>query len=287
MIKELQAFGEQLVCSQDLDPVYSCLKGANLDEPQLCRWLTAYLMFYHVGSASYLSDAPSELFWDNCAMAAANIKSAPPGGGWPRSTERRHFRGAKASNAVERMRVLYPAPESAWRSLKSFNNEIDVINYIKVTWPMHGPWAGFKAADISERVAGYPIRFSRNTGMMYESPHESLINISYAVKGRISDIYVLLLQWVAGYAAPPGLDRACGPQELETILCKWGSMQSGHYYPGKDIAEVREALGIWTPYSKTAARLLAAAPPLLVAAPALLPREAAQTIDHKSANQLD
>jgi hypothetical protein len=102
---------------------------------------------------------------------------------------------------------------------------------------------------------------------MYEEPRKALSLLAYgeAMGGtllhsdRTTDWwYRSLLTYYSTKPAPPTGDRMCGPQEVETVLCKWESMMGGHYHIGKDIHEQREALHGW---GETADRLLAAYPP--------------------------
>lgn len=256
---DIKTFGSWLIETRDLDPVYVALYGAKLDEPQLCRWLLAYMFFYSVGAASWLSEHEGPKFWHYCLVAARNEQPSPLGGRWPRSAERRHFRGQKCVDAVTSMsRRVNGLPEGHIRELKVFTNEQGVIDRLHRFWPMFGPWAGFKLADLLERCAGYKIQFSPNIGLMYKEPAAALDIL--AVEDPTRDAkghYAALLDWVATYKAPPGEDRPCGPAELETVLCKFKSMRGGHYFCGKDIVEVRHALKGW---GETAERLLQATP---------------------------
>lgn len=262
-MEDIRAFGLRLIETEDLDPVYSAVYRAQLREPQLCRWLSAYLMFYHVGVASYLSEREGSDFWDACAVAAVNEVPAPIGGRWPRSSERRHFRGVNCVNAVHKMRERSPQPEELWRGLQGLARETQVIAHVKARWPMHGDWAGFKVADLAERVSRYPIKFDRNLGLLYESPRKAIDVLVAATGVTAEQVYGQLMGWVDQYAAPPTFDRPCGPQELETILCKWGSKQGGHYHVGKDNHEVRKALRSWAQVSPTAGYMLRVAPALV------------------------
>jgi hypothetical protein len=255
-VLSVREFGTQLIRTRDLDPVYVALCGAALPEPQLCRWLSAYWMFYHVGAASWLSEHEGPAFWAECTRAAANVEPSPAGGRWPRSAERRHFRGDKCVRAVAEMAGRYPAPEAAVRSLSHSRTEREVMAAVG-WWPLHGPWIGFKAADMLERCAHQQVAFDRDIGLLYKEPRaglEVLAGHDYAAQ---VDCNRLLLSWVAAFPAPPAGDRRCGPQELETVLCKWKSYLGGHYYVGKDTHEVRHALVGW---GETAARLLCSAP---------------------------
>jgi len=134
-------------------------------------------------------------------------------------------------------------------------------------WPQFGPWIAFKAADMLERCAGSSLTFPHDLGVIYKEPREALDILSETEGATPTDgrspyvIWEDLLAYFADWKAPPdragGEFRACGVQEVETVLCKWKSHRNGHYRVGKDIREVREALHGW---GATAERMLAAMP---------------------------
>src|SRR5262249_26482528 len=139
------------------------------------------------------------------------------GGRWPRSAERRHFRGNACTWAVDKMSQLWPEPEEQWRSLRGLGSEVDVIGRVTRKWPMHGAWAGFKVADLAERVTGYPVEFSRNTGLLYESPRAAVVELATHTNRTPGELYEDQLAWISDFSAPPRRDRPCGPQELEMV----------------------------------------------------------------------
>jgi Alpha-glutamyl/putrescinyl thymine pyrophosphorylase clade 2 len=184
--------------------------------------------------------------------AAKNESPSPLGGRWPRGSERRHFRGVKCVGAVRWLQHIYPAPEAPIRSLLSCRTENHVIERVK-RWPMFGPWAGFKAADLFERVVGHPLQFNPNIGLLYAEPRAGLEMLAVELGQSPRVIYENLVSYFSAYKAPPRDDRPCGAAEVESILCKFKSMRGGHYFVGKDIKEVRHALQGW---GTTAANLL-------------------------------
>lgn len=258
---DIRDFGNLLIKTQDLDPVYSGLYKAKLPEPQLCRLLLAYLCFYHLGASAWLSEQENTDYWNWMRVAAENKIDAPARTRWPRSTERRHFRGDKCVAAIDWLAQKYPFPETPLRILATQPSEKMIIGEIS-KWPMFGPWVGFKAADLIERVYGAQIKFDPNLGLMYDSPRQALDLLIadpefIAVDHNAESIYLNLITFFSGQRAPPSFNRQCNAQEVETILCKWGSMRSNHYWVGKDIKEVREALHDW---GSTAECILAVMP---------------------------
>lgn len=254
---EITEFGEALLRTQDLDPVYVMLHGARMERAQLERWLVAYWCFYHAGAASYLSALEGEEFWLMMLRAAANTTSPPvkPGERWPRASERRYFRGPKCIKAVEWMANRWERPEDVVDHLVGMSQPIGEARTEKSVMaavdelPLFGPWIGFKIADMMERVLGMHVKFSQDIGLIYKEPRAALdLLVSGSWKkftttpeAAYSEVY----SYFEDHAAPPDMERACGPQEVETILCKWKSHVRGHYPVGKDIREVGHALQGW------------------------------------------
>jgi len=52
--------------------------------------------------------------------------------------------------------------------------------------------------------------------------------------------------------APPRFERKIELNEIETILCKWGSHMNWHYPVGIDTVELVESLSPWAGVSRTA-----------------------------------
>jgi hypothetical protein len=257
---DIRTFGVQLIRTGDLDPVYVGLHKARLPIAQLERALLAYWCFYSLGFAAWVSEAEGKEYWDRMSRAAANTTPSHLGTRWPRATERRHFRGGKCVQTVDWL--SQQEPEYWVRSLLDAKTEKEVMNRVCM-WPLFGPWIAFKAADMLERVYGLPLQFDPNIGLLYDSPREALDTLSadetfITTDHSIPDLYQNLLRFFSSHRAPPDYGRYCNAQEVETILCKWGSMKSGHYWVGRDITEVRHALMGW---GKTAERIIYAMPP--------------------------
>lgn len=240
------AFGERLITTGDLDPVYIAVAGAQIPEPQLCRLLLTYFCYYHLGASAWLSEHEGPDYWQWMSHAAENQTPSPLGSRWPRATERRHFRGQKCVEAINWLSVI--SAEERVRDLARIDNADDLIAAV-VRWPMFGPWIAFKIADVMERVYGARVSFSPSIPMMYESPRAAL--------GRLPPgAYEHMLQHFSGFKAPPRYDRPCGSQETETVCCKWLSSLGGHYSIGKDIREIRHGLAGWGPLAERLERCL-------------------------------
>lgn len=252
-------FSRELIVTGDLDPVYIVVDNMQFEYRQLSRWMLAYMWFYNIGVASYLSEFRDDQFYDMAMTAAINETAAPHGGRWPRASERRHFRGKQAIDAVAQTRRLHP--KAGWwlgammmdtPDLRKTRNRIEEM-------PKFGPWASFKLCDLIERVVKHPILWTKEEAM-YETPTKGARLVYHQHHGHespndsaaLSAAESQFKQATIGLTAPPRGDRALGFPELETCLCKYKSYSSGHYYVGKDIHEITEAANAWRNHSFTA-----------------------------------
>jgi hypothetical protein len=128
----------------------------------------------------------------------------------------------------------------------------DIMSEVE-SWPMHGPWVSFKAADMVEVVMNRHVVFSTNIPMIYKEPRTSLHELSEIERVEPTQYLQYLLREFEQFGEPARGLRRCGVQEVETILCKHKSHRRGHYPVGKDTAEVRHALVGW---GATAEKLL-------------------------------
>lgn len=244
-------FGEALLETLDLDPLYVGLVEAGLPLDQLYRYLLCYWCFYDVGVAAWMSEQEGAQYWSWMVIAAEN-RDCPNRERWPRGAERRHFRGTKCVGAVEELARLYSKPENAVEVLIEHTTCEEVMHAVKA-WPMFGNWIAFKVVDTLERCAGVQLPIGPDLVLMYQEPFKALEIM--ALDGSLSpeEHWSSILAHFAYFKAPPLGDRFCGPAECETICCKVKSYWGGHYWVGKDIHEQRRALKGW---GDTALRLL-------------------------------
>jgi len=241
-------FGQALLDANDLDPVYALVVHTPMDLAQLERWLLAYWGFYHIGTACWIAER-QEGYWDRF-FAAAGSKD------YPRSSERRHFRGDNALKSVTYLRGVGLESLFGYFDQSSFRpyplQASQVMGYVQ-SWVGFGPWIAFKVADMLERIGYCDITFSLDD-VMYDSPAKAAMTLwemegqphagfnnqgSWAVQRILSNL--LLPDGTLPYAPPRGF-RPVGFQEAETILCKWKSYLGGHYEVGEDVLHCRAAL---------------------------------------------
>jgi hypothetical protein len=253
---DIYTFGERLVFSKDLDPVYVILwEGTpELEGVDLCRWLLAYWAFYHVGTASYITQcalnggkgSPDSRYWD-AMLRAAGSKD------WPRGSERRHYRGQQAERSVEWL--ADQGVEYLFRTITHFPDGYspelaDVMNLVQC-WRGFGQWIAFKVADMLERLDLVPVVFTEeDLGKFSDGPRQGA-ELLWKVEGEPhSGAGDRVLPWAVGrlrkklghIPAPPRYERGLDVQEYETILCKWSSHMKGHYPLGNDIHEIKKGL---------------------------------------------
>lgn len=238
-------FGRRLLEQKDLDPIYQLLWEAELPKKTLQKWLLAYWCFYHVGTASWITD--SKDYWEAFRTAAGSKE-------YPRCHERRHFRGKNAEKSV-----AYLADLGVFRLFAGFDGVSsklkDVMAYTK-QWQGFGPWISFKIADMLERLALKEIDFDGGVMFLFDSPQEGAEllwsieqkdNLGDSVNEGYRQRYAVdrILEVLEKYKAPPRFERYINVQEAETVLCKWKSYYGGHYKLGEDVEGCEKALNVF------------------------------------------
>lgn len=253
-------FGEKLLETNDLDPVYLLLWEAKLEPETLCRWLLAYWSFYHVGTSSWITDPRKEEgYWDRFETAAGSKE-------YPRCHERRHYRGENARKSARWLREqgidsLFSQFYTAGYELKATAN--DIMEYVR-EWVGFGPWIAFKVADMLERLDIIKVQFSSSEIGLYDSPQKGAEKLWDSEKGgeyppNVGEWAIeRILSHLGGRLAPPRYERGINPQEAETVLCKWKSYLNGHYEIGEDIMACRVGLSRFSRTSPLSRKLFKA-----------------------------
>lgn len=270
------AFGEELLKSGDLDPIYLALSRVAWPDATLHRWLLAYWVFYHAGVASYLAQFEGLAYFDVMLRAGENSTAAPCDGRWPRGHERRHMRGANATKCISYLRSHYgDRPESFVDICAAGDMTCGGVMKRVGTHVGFGPWIGFKVADMLERVVGLAVSFERSEVFIFKDPKKAALLFWRLSQGlpegakprdeaRILEMVVhyLITEFadVRKRKAPPRDDRPVGLQEVETILCKWKSHLNGHYPLKNDITEINEGIQPWVAHSALAVQFYEAMP---------------------------
>lgn len=250
----VEEFGQALLATGDMSPEYIMLYNGKLPPDQLGRWLLAFLCFCHEGVASKLSEYPEPDFWNELRKAASTKD-------FPRRTERRHFRGQAAIDAVNAYRLRFGTGQDFVSfCLDGWKGTIPVLKFQEriETLPQFGPWGSYKMAELTDRVLGVLIDFGDTR--LFDAPRQGAIKCWKAWKQAPADEKAILkavsdrlLQHFKVYAVPPAHDRGCGMMEIETILCKWGHHMSGSYPMGSDTKGTYKCMKGW---GETAAKLV-------------------------------
>lgn len=234
-------FGRELIKRNDIDPVYVLLWNANFDRYRMKRWLLAYWGFYHMGTASWISEGHGMNYWDRF-MRAAKSKE------YPRCPERRHFRGLNAVKSTEYLEsvgldalykpILLSREQTAGEVMKKVQE-----------WVGFGPWIAFKVADMLERLGLARIAFDVESVFLFDSPKEGAQRLWESLGKPLEATFGLnkwavktILSELGELKAPPRFERTINAQEAETILCKHFSYLKGRYKIGEDIHNCRKSL---------------------------------------------
>lgn len=265
----IERFGEQLLETGDLDPVYVMLNKVSWPDDQLYRFCIAYWCFYSSGVAAWIAQRQSSKeFWNLMRVATENVQPAPHGGRWERGHERRHFRGDRAIAAIDELSTMFSNPLNMPAYLLGAGNTFEQIRGRVLNLPQFGPWMAFKIADMLERCFRVPVSFTQSEVFMYRDPREAAIKLWLDRAGldpkatpkepdkAIYQAVNYLLDYFKDYDAPPHMDRKVNLQEIETILCKWKSHMNGHYPLLNDTTEIKANLKLWADTGCSAAKEL-------------------------------
>jgi hypothetical protein len=270
-------FGDALLRTGDLDPVYTAIHRAGLDARTKGRLALSYWCFYHLGLAARLAEQKSDRkFWELFEAAVINKDNPDGSKPYPRGAERRHFRGDNAMKAYTHLRGRYRTPEAAIAGMlggwpgEGYHLPFGAVSKAVQSHVGFGPWIAFKIADMNERVLGNPVDFSDCHLGLYRDPrqgaavallewspqnqareYESRFGLNakpweYNVTdGELKDTVTHYVKVFRKHKAPPTGDRRVNVQEVETIFCKYKSHLGGHYRIGKDTDEVGHGLIGW------------------------------------------
>jgi hypothetical protein len=256
-LDDLYIFGEALVRTKDVDPIYPLLKevirSRGLDREQ-AHWLVyLYLTFYNTSSAwKVFRELPDwragtgPFIWKSWEQVhRPQLKI---------NIERRGMRGGKWVEALDKfcqhMRD-YPAIESFLRTVSPWvpgslpgprSPEQDYLTLWDrlQTIPYVGRWACFKWLDLLQHVMDFPIRAPDMRLAYCSGPRQALEELYVGETSNRQD--PAYITWLDGLgndlrARLDGMGLSLTFDLLETVLCNYHSLCAGRYYVSHDLDE--------------------------------------------------
>jgi hypothetical protein len=236
-----QDFGEDLITSYDLDPIYPMAAKGVTDYKQLKRWCLAYWCYYHAGVSSLISEAHPKDFYEVMRDGVDQ--------NWPRGMERRYFYGDLAWNTIAGLERFGP-PEKVVDAM-TLHHDFHSANKAIQEFYGFGEWIAWKIADMTDRVLQIELDFNGTNLNMYKDPTQGAAYILTGDKHHpIDEIQLNQLvddmeEEFSWLDAPPFLDRPINIQEVETVLCKYKAHCFGFYPYGNDTTHIAKALPGW------------------------------------------
>lgn len=225
-------FGQRLIETGDLDPLYIALYNAKFPRPKMCKWLVCYWCYYHAGLCCVASEQRN--------FFGFLLEVAQGGTKYPRGSERRHFRGNLAVDSVKRMAATFDSAEDIVDWLVAAGPSAAGIMKRVKTLHGFGEWISWKVPDMIERLGLAPVEFVEDdVRLMFKSSLDGAAEVAKRHGGTHAANPLLfahryLIRKLGRLEAPPSFDRRINVQETETVFCKWKSHLGGHYPLGKD-----------------------------------------------------
>ena len=234
-------FGDAKLRLKDIDPLYYALHKSEYSHQWLCAYTFAFVSFDLAGLACQIMDNAGDSlknYWPAMHAAMDQTKRGAP---------RRYFRGEKGHEAIDTVRRLHGSPAKALSALKgTFWQARDVMLH----WPLYGPTAYFKMADMAERVCSIPIDFDVITMKELMSNVQVTKGVEKAMRASKlaspEEVRAAMERHKWATKAGPDFKRKLNMQEFETILCYY-SHDDAHqkHWPGDDVHNIAQELRGW------------------------------------------
>lgn len=228
------------IITDDLDPVYVGVQRSmsQLGEAKTHRFLTAMVLYYHIGLACQITDSSDDLnFWE---VMEANYE------GTKRGTERRYFRGEQGTRSLNYLKKTFKTPTDFITGL--YRPKYSQLMTAFEPVPAFGPYFVWKIQDFYDRILSMPIE--PDTCVLH-LPGEPLKGMElvrkemgldgYTVK-QMFDYMEAALHLEGVVTAPPLHDRPVDIREIETCMCMLKHYYNGSDYVGKDLVDKYESL---------------------------------------------
>lgn len=240
-----QQFAEITIKTGDLDPMYQLIYNGRMKygEDWAFNYALFFFMFYDAGQAAAMANAQTELdFWHMVNFGFDGFK---------RGTERRHFRGEKARNAMLKFQHT-GSPKKVWNLMADSNvvpwwsSAPGVPSYTRILANINnyfpncqiGPYFAWKAMDLLDRALGKPVRLSLDEALKHMPDEPRAAARHFFPEMTLSEVVIMITGFISQFPAQGEPNRPCGFAEAETILCMMkGFFKTKTHTIGDDIAE--------------------------------------------------
>lgn len=230
-----QRFAEITIKTNDLDPMYSVIKGLNETRSRdwMGRFIIYFLCFYDAGGAAVAAEEWTDNYWEK-------LKAAGQDSTVKRGTERRHFRGKNALNACVNLEIKNKTP---WQVLVDLYGETVSPTYTEFSQRITrlyagcqlGPYFIWKLYDIFNVCLGWPITMNDAEAQKYMPDEPRKAAATFFSDVDFSTALSFVTSYISQFDHPVRSGR-CGLAEAETILCMMkGFFQTKSHTIGDDI----------------------------------------------------
>lgn len=239
-----QQFAKVLFDSWDSDPGYAIMAFAKMPTVRKQRFMTAWVSYYNLGIAARASEMEGTKFWDYIWSLLPTAK---------RASERRHFRGKQAEQALTQWQTKFYRPEYMVTHMEGkdyFEVKKKGKDVIRI-----GEYFVWKFADVQERVfrkaCAFPPSAAKHSPKVPQQGAELIFPYD-----DVLGAYTTIAKYMNnnGMTAPPWFDRPMNMQEAETVCCVYKQYVNGKWCIGSRSAKAVRAL-LATP-SDTATEML-------------------------------
>lgn len=218
----------RLFGSGDLDPLYPYLRNllsgrGTTDMDDRLWFVQLYHAFYRVDTAwRFWAAVPKR---EDLVAGAVFVGVGPGVGNWPIATERRNLR--QSSRLNEHLGELTKANLVWWidRGAKLWQPvEWQAVYDAALALKHNGPWAAFKWTDLARYVLGWDLTPTPPSVASGAGPELGL------------KLLETNLEELGAALATEGVTMPW--DQIETCLCKWHGVETGHYKIYQDLKEL-------------------------------------------------
>lgn len=244
----LHDFAKQLARSNDLDPVCTLVKGADLDYTHLSDWLVCYWFFFHAGTACWVLEEPD--YWDAMFKIASTHNH-------PRGPERNDFHGTEPIKSVKEMR------DGRFNKRRNLLFWLSFRGRPRLAFEVAGRVGGFRAfqkEQVARRVVGMvnhlglcpvtfdvsdvltpQVRSAVRTAWHRDNPGLVVEDEGFPVE--VDQVFCKILRAMNDtLTVSQASYQSYTPYDASLVLDKWGRHVNGTYNVGDDATRLYDEL---------------------------------------------